>query len=171
MGARSQFAAGIGQVEGYGPPANRPTRNNNPGDLRNWPGVPKDSGNYSIFPTPQAGWDALESELDDIRSGTSQYYNSSMTFAQMGAVWAGGDSSWGRNLAAFFGTSPNAMIGQFLGASSVPQFIGPLQIPVGPTDAIQQAVVAAQSPEDLQRILLVLAGMAVLFVVSRDIFS
>lgn len=170
MGARSQFAAGIANAEGYGPPANRATRNNNPGDLKHWPGAPTDADGYSIFPNAQAGWDALEGELDDIRNGASAYYNVNMTFAQMGAVWANGDPNWGRNVAAYFGTSPNAMIGQFLGgAAAVPQFIGPLQIPVAP--AVRQMVASAQSPEDLQRILLVLAGMAVVFFVGREVFS
>lgn len=120
MGADSQFAAAIGNAEGVNVPGSLPARNNNPGDLRNWPGVPHDANGYSIFPSMQAGWDALETQLDAIRNGASAYYDASMSIEQMGQIYADGDPSWAMNVAAFLGTTTNAIIGPLLGVSPAP---------------------------------------------------
>lgn len=54
---------GWGGTEPDGSP-NRPTRNNNPGDLRDWPaGYPRDAGGFTIFPSSAEGWDALYRDI------------------------------------------------------------------------------------------------------------
>lgn len=143
MPARSQFAAAIGNAEGVNVPGSLPARNNNPGDLRRWPGVPADANGYSIFPSMQAGWDALEAELNDIRSGGSAYYDASMSIEQMGQIYADGDPSWAANVAAFLGTTTNAIIGPLLGiaataapsVSSTGQFLAPSVAIASPSQA------------------------------------
>lgn len=50
-------AKAIAKQEGWGVPGARPTRNNNPGDLRDWPpGFPRDAEGFTIFPSADAGW-------------------------------------------------------------------------------------------------------------------
>ena len=114
----SPFAQAIATAEGYGVPGARPTVNNNPGDLVGWPGTPTDSSGYSVFATPQAGWDALETQLGTISSGESAYYTPDMTIAQMGDTWADGDSNWAQNVAASLGvTSSPATTASSISAS------------------------------------------------------
>ncbi len=53
-------ARAIAAQEGWGQPGARPTRNNNPGDLRDWPpGFPRDAGGFTIFPDAATGWSYL----------------------------------------------------------------------------------------------------------------
>jgi len=62
----SKLAQLIGKREGFGVPGDLPTRNNNPGDLMHAPGEvhPADAPNsIGSFPTPAAGWAALERQL------------------------------------------------------------------------------------------------------------
>lgn len=116
----SQFASAIASAEGYGVPGAIPTVNNNPGDLRGWPGVPTDSAGYSVFPTAAAGWAALDQQLATIAAGESAYYTPDMTIAQMGATWADGDPNWAANVSAALGVTSSAMIGSFIGGGSSP---------------------------------------------------
>lgn len=59
-----KLAQAIAQQEGFGAdPANRPTRNHNPGDLRGWPGYPRDAEGFSVFPSEDVGWEKLHVDL------------------------------------------------------------------------------------------------------------
>lgn len=146
MSAPSQFAAAIAQAEGYGVAGALPTRNNNPGDLKGWPGVPADANGYSVFPTAQAGWNALQQQLDDIAAGESSYYTPDMTIAQMGQIWAGGDPNWAANVAAALGVSTSAMIGSFLGMA--PGYAVTPPQPVSPTEDSPYAYTPPSSTAD-----------------------
>src|SRR6185437_14537418 len=174
MPARSTFAAAIAHAEGYGPPAARPTRNNNPGDLKNWPGVSTDAGGYSVFPSAQAGWNALEQQLATIAAGQSSYYSPEMTLAQMGEIWAGGDSSWASNVASYLGVSTAAMIGTFLG-----QGVQGVQGVPGSTDSFvvgtsaplpaAPAAVAPPASPDMAALAMILGGVLAVYLVARDL--
>ncbi len=64
------IAQAIGQQEGFGVAGARPTRNNNPGDLRNWPpGYPTDDAGFTIFPNAETGWAALEQDIQEHAAG------------------------------------------------------------------------------------------------------
>lgn len=169
MPALSQFAAAIANAEGFNSPGSRPQRNNNPGDLRNWPGVPADSAGYSIFPNPQAGWNALEQDLATIAAGQSQYISPEMTIAQMGAVWAGGDPNWASNVAAYLGVSSAAMIGQFLPGNAPAPAPGPGVQAANPLPAL--SVSAPMSGEDFATLGLLAAGAFALLMIGREIFA
>ena len=151
----SQFANAIATAEGYGVAGARPTVNNNPGDLRGWPGAPTDSAGYSVFPSAAAGWAALEQQLATIAAGESAYYTPDMTIAQMGAVYADGDPNWAANVAAALGVTTSAMIGSFIGGTSVPQ---------APGVTIEPATVLGLPPQTL---LYVGAGALALFLLSE----
>ena len=180
MPARSQFAAAIGNAEGVNVPGSLPARNNNPGDLRNWPGAPADASGYSIFPTMQAGWDALETQLDAIRNGSSAYYNANMSIAQMGAIYADGDPNWAANVAAFLGTTSNAIIGPLLGmggAASVSPS-SPIGSPSGSSSFLMPAsepVAAVPSPllsNGPPAAFFYILGAAVgVYLIAREVFA
>ena len=59
----NKLADAIETQEGYGVPGTRPTRNNNCGDLRNWPDYPTDADGFSIFPDSATGRAKLELDL------------------------------------------------------------------------------------------------------------
>lgn len=61
----STLATLIARMEGWGKPDVWATLNNNPGNLRNvgQAGVIGTSGGYAVFATPEAGWAALERQL------------------------------------------------------------------------------------------------------------
>jgi hypothetical protein len=178
MPALSQFAAAIAQAEGYNVAGSRPQRNNNPGDLTNWPGVPTDAGGYSVFPDAQSGWNALEQDLNTIRTGQSQYISPDMSIAQMGAAWAGGDPNWAGNVAAALRTTTNAIIGPLLGPA-VP-IGGPATTlaTIAQTATPSQGIMPAAAPSDTTgdvysstSIALIVAGAAVLYLAAREIFA
>jgi hypothetical protein len=58
-----QIAQSIANVESGGNPNALSYRNNNPGNLRSWGSNPIVSG-YASFPTMQAGWNALYSQIN-----------------------------------------------------------------------------------------------------------
>ena len=62
------FIEAVAREEGFGPAENRPTRNNNPGDLEfREAGIAQRHGatggdpRFAIFPTVEQGWDCLRS--------------------------------------------------------------------------------------------------------------
>ena len=62
------LAEAIAHEEGFGPPENRPTRNNNPGDLRGEPGTwlgqaGTDAGGFCVFADVEHGRRALRIDL------------------------------------------------------------------------------------------------------------
>lgn len=57
------IAQAIYQMEGSGP-ATLATRNNNPGNLRSGVGQTGTSGGFAVFPSMQAGWNALYNQID-----------------------------------------------------------------------------------------------------------
>lgn len=62
------LAQAIARMEGYSVSGSRAARNNNPGNLREtarriYPDLPRDAGGFIVFPSAQAGWDALRKDL------------------------------------------------------------------------------------------------------------
>jgi len=58
-----RISEAISEMEGLYKPNSRASRNNNPGNLRSWKGVPVEDG-YAKFPTMAAGWNALRKQVD-----------------------------------------------------------------------------------------------------------
>jgi len=57
------LAQSIATMEGYFKPGTIAAKNNNPGNLRSWGSNPTQNG-YAIFPTPEAGWTALQRQIE-----------------------------------------------------------------------------------------------------------
>lgn len=100
----SALAQAIAAAEGYGVAGAIPTTANNPGDLKNGDiGYGTLGSGITIYGSSDDGWAALENQLELISSGQSAYYSPTMSIAQLGNTWAGGDSNWARNVAASLG--------------------------------------------------------------------
>lgn len=62
MELTEQIAQAIASMEGFFKAGSLAARNNNPGNLRSWGSNPIENG-YVKFPTLQAGWDALYTQI------------------------------------------------------------------------------------------------------------
>lgn len=88
---------------------NVPQRNNNPGDVKEGGldtvqalATGTDSQGHLIFPTPQAGFQALALDLKAKLSGNSKYLPADPSIEQLGKVYAE-DGNWGKSVAAILG--------------------------------------------------------------------
>lgn len=112
--ATSPFAAAIARLEGFGVPGAIPTQANNPGDLELGDigyGVSAAAGGNSItnFPTIEAGWNALENQLNKIVSGSSPNYPPG-TSVQQALTTYSGSPSYAQNAANILGVNPGAPV-------------------------------------------------------------
>ena len=98
------FAHAIAFAEGYGADlTNVPTRANNPGDLK-LPGSQNTTGaeDITVFPTIQAGWDALTHQLALIVDGKSHIYTVDMSIFEMAAHWTDTQAdAWTANVVSY----------------------------------------------------------------------
>jgi hypothetical protein len=122
MDVLSSVAQAIATVEGYFTSGTIANRNNNPGNLRDqtgtiYPSLPHDSGGFVIFPTAQAGWDALQNDLT-IKA------NRGMTITQTISAWAppseNNTSAYIASVSAQTGLSPDTPLLTALSSNSDP---------------------------------------------------
>jgi hypothetical protein len=116
----SAAAQAFAKQEGFGVAGARPTRNNNPGDLRPpngnpnyWSGqVGVDSGSFAIFATAGDGWAALET---DIRVHSSRNPNQTLAgFVSQFAPASDGNNStaYANGVAADLGVTPDVTLSE-----------------------------------------------------------
>lgn len=109
------LASAIAFAEGFYAAYSRPARNNNPGDLTYAFGYPTmgQDGPFPIFATVDDGWLALKKQVSEMLDDTSKNFKSTMTIAQIGIVYAGGDpgGNWARNVAQYLGVTTDTVIG------------------------------------------------------------
>jgi hypothetical protein len=103
MATLQDFENAIAQEEGYNVQGSLPQTLNNPGDLTS-------NGSLLSFPTPQAGWDALTSKLQNIASGNSSVYPENETLAQFENTYTNGDPNAANNVASILGVSPSTTL-------------------------------------------------------------
>lgn len=107
-------------MEGYFSGGTRAARNNNPGNLREtarkiYPDLPRDAGGFIVFPSAEAGWQALRRDLA-IKAGRG------WSLSQIISAWApetdGNDTAgYIRNVANWTGLDPSRPIGAAAPAS------------------------------------------------------
>jgi hypothetical protein len=110
------MAQAIAQMEGFNTPGSIAQRNNNPGNLRSWPGAGTASG-YAAFGSITDGWNALYSQIET-NIGRSLTMNE--FFAGKPGVYAGyspsADGNQPAQYAAFVasavGVDPNTPLNQ-----------------------------------------------------------
>ena len=120
----SELAQAIARFEGF-VPGTRAYRNNNPGNLRTWGSLPRDSAGYAIFPTPEAGWAALERQvgLNIARGLTLEEF-----FAGKPGVYAGyapsadanDPANYARTVAGWLGIGTGEPLSGYLGTGGAP---------------------------------------------------
>lgn len=108
----SPLGQAIANAEGYGVPGAIPTLNNNPGDLT-------DGGKILSYGSITDGINALQSQVTAMLTGSSKYYNPSMTIAEVGQTYANGDPAWAANVSNYLGVSPDTPIGQLQNGPSL----------------------------------------------------
>lgn len=90
---------------------NLPQRNNNPGNIKAGGladnlATGTDSQGHLIFPTPEAGFEALVTDIQAKISGNSRFVKANPTIAELGKVYAE-DPNWSNSVARILGVNPN----------------------------------------------------------------
>jgi len=114
------MAHAIAKAEGFERKGTIPSRYHNPGDLKSikgyrYPGqVGIGKGGHVIFRNDEAGWAALEHQIEKIKAGTSRY-SVNMTLREFGKRYAGNWRIWSKNVAHNLGVNPQAYLWECLG--------------------------------------------------------
>lgn len=145
MAILDQLASAISTAEGYGASAgNRPTRNNNPGDLTGsgYPGqTGTDAQGFAIFATPAAGKAALNAYLSrnlaSVGSGSGPYgsLTPNSTLQDFLNIYADNpDSGYVSAVAQGVGAAPTTTLGQLQGLGAAAP--APIAAPASDADSL-----------------------------------
>lgn len=101
-----RIAAAIAKAEGYGVPGAIPTRQNNPGNIRD------QTGQIATYSTPEEGWQALYRQVLLMLTGESRYYRPEMTIAEIARIYTGEPTymNWAVNVARELGVSTDTRL-------------------------------------------------------------
>jgi hypothetical protein len=102
-----RVAEAIAFAEGFYKPGSLPERANNPGDI-------SAGGQVIHYPTLAEGWAALRRQVEDMFSGTSAYYDPSMTIAEIATHYAEDSANWARNVAAHLGVTVSTRLADLI---------------------------------------------------------
>jgi hypothetical protein len=108
-----KFAEAIANAEGYSVPGSLPARYNNPGDLTvDVTGKAVGVGQHWLvqYATPEDGWDALYKQVEEMFTGQSLHYDSSMTIAQIAKIYATDWMTWANNVANYLGVTTDTTL-------------------------------------------------------------
>lgn len=124
-GQLDNLTQAIATLEGFGIPGNRPTRDNNPGDLQSAPGMTgrdePGSGGIAQFADAGDGWDALSNWVKSHVSAhpdwdfydLTHYYATGDTQGQPAQGEANPDTS-AEFIAAYLGVDPTTLVSTML---------------------------------------------------------
>ena len=116
----AKLSQAIAKAEGYGPRNAKPTRLNNPGDIRaprrvSYPGQKRIEGQgYVVFKTPAQGWAALQANIVRIIQGNSKHYTLDTTINQLARRYATNWRPWAKNVSTALGVSGSTTLGDYL---------------------------------------------------------
>lgn len=105
------IARAIARAEGFYSPGSLPARANNPGDLE-LPGVKPAIEGKTVFPSVVSGWNHLLAQIAGMLSGTDKLWPATMTLADAGMRYSGGDPDWAGNVAKDLGVYPGTTLGE-----------------------------------------------------------
>lgn len=111
----------IAYAEGYNVAGSNPATLNNPGDISDGAttyGFETHAGsNITKFPDAATGWRWLWSKLNNAATGNSSVYDPSMSWNEIGALWAPPNAGvWASNVAGALGVDPDSSLGDYVGA-------------------------------------------------------
>lgn len=99
-----RVSVAVAHQEGYYVNGSIPQTANNPGDLRLGDmGFGTMGERITVFPNSTEGWKALDRQWERILGGKSPYYPLTMTWAEAGMTYSGGDPNWAKNTAQMLG--------------------------------------------------------------------
>jgi hypothetical protein len=109
----------IAFAEGYHVSGSNPARLNNPGDIsdgRGTFGSEFHSGsNITRFPDAVTGWQWLYTKVARAASGKSTVYDPSMSWREIGAIWAPPNAEvWASNVAGNLGVDSDSSLGDYI---------------------------------------------------------
>jgi len=109
------IANAIATAEGFFTGAGSvPFDQNNPGDLSDYADLYGANANgITIFPTIEAGWNALYEKIENILSGASSTYSADSPLSVLGSIWSGGDPNWASNVASELGISSDQSLNDY----------------------------------------------------------
>ena len=107
-----KIAKAIAKAEGFYVQGSLPQRAHNPGDIEEGDKGYGLINGKTVFASDSQGWQALYNQVQAILDGKSAYYFPSMTIAQIGNIYSGGDPNWGQNVADELGVDIDTPIGQ-----------------------------------------------------------
>jgi len=116
----NEFTKAVAQAEGFNHKGTIPARYHNPGDLKSRPNYPKLPGQISIgkgghivFKNDAAGWAALRNQITKVLDGRSKHFNSNMSIAQVGKVYAGNWRPWVKIVSKRLGVPPTITLAEY----------------------------------------------------------
>jgi len=177
----SLWASAVATFEGFYTAGSRPARDNNPGDLK-YAGQPgatgQDSLGFAVFPTADAGWTALDNQLQayvnqfpdyDIFQIMEHYLGQNIT-AEGGEVTSQGNSTTYANyVASAIGVDPNTTLSD-LAAGGAPAPAGDTVAsaiaPADPAAPVDEASIAGV-PSTNGMLVLMIGGALMFWVLGR----
>jgi len=109
----NRIGIAIAHAEGFYVNGSIPQLANNPGDLRLGDvGYGTLGEGITVFKDADEGWTRLFHQVERMLTGKSPYYPPTMTLAEMGMTYSGGDPNWAKNVAAALGVSENITLAE-----------------------------------------------------------
>lgn len=108
-----EFAHAIARAEGFYIHGSIPQRCANPGDLKGTKFLGQTGlckGGHARFANADYGWQALYAQVEKMVSDTSAIYRSSMTFREIGRLYAGNSKPWIRIVTSMLEVTPDQSI-------------------------------------------------------------
>ncbi len=103
----------IARAEGFYVNGSLPQRANNPGDLTDDGDVGYGTlggAHITVYASVDDGWAALRKKVTRMLAGHSRTYPITLSLAQVGQLYANGDSNWANNVAAALGVSTDTTL-------------------------------------------------------------
>jgi hypothetical protein len=109
----------IAYAEGYNVAGSNPARLNNPGDISDGRAVYSSEfhsgSSITTFPDANTGWQWLYTKVARAASGESRVYDPSMSWREIGAIWAPPNAEvWASNVAGHLGVDPDSSLGDYI---------------------------------------------------------
>lgn len=105
------IARAIARAEGYYVLGSLPARTNNPGDLELGDAGHGVVSGKTVFGSPASGWSRLILQIGAMLSG-SEKWPPTMTLAEAGMKYSGGDPMWAANVAKELTLLPGTTLAQ-----------------------------------------------------------
>lgn len=113
------IARAIARAEGFHVVGSLAQRAKNPGNLKMGDVGLGTIAGKTIYPTLEAGWDALYRQVRLMLTGASAYYNPAMTLSEVARIYTGNDNplGWARAVAQSLGVTVETRLADLLASS------------------------------------------------------